>query len=143
MTGRSDHILAGEPLGAVTRRLAEVLHLRARTAIQPLREKASDHPVAWLKLADPGANRFDHPRAVRHQDPPIGSGNHPRRYQQIVIVQGGGVEHYADLACRRRTGVGKIDKLQIIQRTGFVDDPGFHHGALFSRGCAKYWPVIG
>ena len=78
-------------------------------------EKASHHPVAWLKLADSGANRFDHPRAVRHQDPPIGGRNHPRRYQQIVIIQGGGVERYADLACRRRAGVGKIDKLQIVQ----------------------------
>lgn len=115
MAGRSDHILAGKPLGAVARGLAEVLHLRARTAIQPLREKASHHPVAWLKLADSGANRFDHPRAVRHQDPPIGGWNHPRRYQQIVIIQGGGVERYADLACRRRAGVGKIDKLQIVQ----------------------------
>ncbi len=69
--------LAGEPLRAIARGLTEVAHQRTGAAIQPLREKASDHPVTRLKFVHSGANRFHHAGAIRHQDPPIGGGNYP------------------------------------------------------------------
>ena len=139
MAGRSDDILAGEPLRAIARGLTEVAHQRTGAAIQPLREKASDHPVTRLKFVHSGANRFHHAGAIRHQDPPIGGGNYPRCDQQIMVVQRGGVQRHPDLSCGGRPRVSKIDQLQVLKRTGFFDCPGFHHQALFSGGYSQYW----
>jgi hypothetical protein len=41
-----------------------------------------------------------------------------------MVVQRGGVERHADLACGR-PGVSKIDKLQVLKRTGFLTVQAF------------------